>query len=159
VVRDRLTRTSLALATIALLASACFAPTTTSTGISIPGDPTLGELGLRLRCVEPGDTSCTDRALEIAEAMLVRLGTALPPTDPDDPLRVPFTIQVDRDPAWEWRSAGGPGGTTRMVAIDLEPFLAGRGDATARINGDDPRFGVPAGLTTQLLDALFVPED
>jgi hypothetical protein len=126
------------------------------TGISVPAGPQLVTYGLAERCGEPGDSSCTDRALDVAERMLVNLGPAQPPTEPPASIAMPFTIQVDRDPAWTWRASDGSGGETAVAVIDLEPFLESRGPALVRIAGDDPGYAVPDELARELLDALFL---
>ena len=144
--------------TLGVALTACGVTGLTSSGISVPAGPQLGEFGLTPRC-RGEDSSCTDRALEIAEETLQRLGPALPPAEPPGAgaeLIVPFTVQVDRDPPWEWRSSDEDGGSVAMATIDLEPYLAGRGDAIVRLGGDDPGYPAPRELVELLVDALFV---
>jgi hypothetical protein len=154
-VRPRLRVRPAILASVVLALSACGGGSVVGTGISVPTGPQLDELGLTERCVEPRDSSCIDRALDLAEQILVNLGAAQPPVDPSQPLLAPFTIQVDRDPAWEWRAGDGSGGRTAVAIFDLAPFLASRGRAVIRIAGDDPAYPVPDDLARQLIDALF----
>lgn len=141
---------------LGMLLASCLGPSVVGSGISVPAGPQLVEYELVERCGQPGDSSCTDRALDIAERILVNLGAAQPPTDPQASLAVPFTIQVDRDPPWEWRASDGTGGQTAVAIVDLEPFLEGRGPALVRIGGDDPGYAVPDELTRELIEALFL---
>lgn len=142
---------------LAILLAGCFATSTTSAGISVPAGSDLDRFDLRERC-GPRDSSCTDRALEIAGTILQSLGPANPPAPLPAPGLMPFTIQVDRDPAWEWRSADGSGGSTANAVIDLDAFLSGDGDAVVRIGGDDPGYPIPPALAQQLVDALFIQD-
>ena len=150
-------RAVLAIA-LAMALVGCGVSSTTSSGITVPAGPQLNQFALAPRC-PAGDASCTDRALELAEEMLRHLEAPLPPADgapTGTGLVVPFTVQVDHDPSWEWRSADGTSGSTGAATIDLEPFLAGRGPALVRIGGDDPAYAAPGDLTQQLIDALFI---
>jgi hypothetical protein len=140
---------------LAFLLAGCFATSTTSSGISVPAGPDLDRFDLRERC-GGGDPSCTDRAQDLISPILQSLGPANPPRPAPAPGVLPFTIQVDRDPPWDWRSSDGSVGTTSNVVIDLEALLAGNGDAVARIGGDDPGYPIPAALAQQLIDALFI---
>ena len=137
--------------------AACGVSSGRSSGISVPAGPQLEEYGLAPRC-QGQDSSCTDRAIEIAEEMLRQLGPPLPAAEApagDEAIVVPFTVQVDRDPPWEWRSTGGNAGTAGMATIDLEQFLSGRGDALVRLDESDTAYPVPGGLAEQLVETLF----
>ena len=136
----------------------CGVTSTSSSGISVPSGASLDEFELRDRCNPKDPTEdCTDRALEIAEAMLQRLGQPQPPEDLRAAVAGPhFDIQVDRDPPWDWRSADGSTGTTPTATIDLVPcFVSGDG-AIVRLDVDAPGYVVPLDLTQRLVDALFV---
>jgi len=145
------------------LAVAACAPTVTtitSSGISVPGAPMLTAFDLHERCPLGQEArSCTDEALEVAGEILQQLGGPLPPAEFGGELILPFPIDVERNPAWEWSSSNGERGTTLSATIDLEPFLAGRGDAVVRLGGDDPGYAVPDALAEALVDTLFLPGD
>ena len=144
---------------LAILLAGCGIGSTTGSGISVPTGPQLNEFTLTERCQAAGDSSCTDRALEIASELLRRLGPPMPPED-DRPavpeVRVPFTISVDHDPPFEWDSADGTRGTTAGARIDLEPFLAGRGPAIVRIDATELTYPAPDDVSQLLVDALFL---
>ena len=147
---------------LVLALAGCGVTSMTSSGITVPAGPAvLDPFGLRERCGPgPGSETCTDRALEVAGEMLQNLGNPLaPPSESTPPFVMPFAIQVDGDPAWEWRSADGSGGSTPTATIDLEPFLSGSGDAIVRLAGDDRGYPVPEDLAQQMVDALFVRAD
>ena len=149
-------RRLLAIAFVAL-ATGCGAWNSSSSGITVPGGPQAAQFGLTPRC-QPGDSTCTDLALATVDEILGNLGAPLPPAPgapPGPQVNFRFTIQVDRDPAWAWRSADGSGGTTGNAMIELEPYLAGRGDALVRIAGNDAAYPIPPELAQPLVDALF----
>ena len=137
-------------AALAVALTACGVTALTSSGISVPAGPQLDQFGLTAKC-QGEDSSCTDRAMEIAEGMLQRLGPPLPPAPAPAAgaeLVVPFTIQVDRDPPWEWRSTGsgtdGSSGTVGMATIDVEPFLPGEATRSCGLTATIPRIRCPA---------------
>jgi hypothetical protein len=140
---------------LALLLAGCMGTTTVGYGISVPTGPDLDRFGLRERC-SGEDASCTDSAYDLVGTILQSLGPANAPNPSPALGGPPFILQVDRDPPWEWRSSDGAGGTSANVVIDLEPLLAGRGDAIVRIAGDDPGYPIPTALAQQLIDALFI---
>jgi hypothetical protein len=157
----RFSRTAALAAALVLALAGCGLSSVSSSGITVPAGPAaLDAFGLRERCNPgPGSDACTDRAFGVVGEMLQNLGSPSPPAPGlTAPLVAPFTIQVDRNPAWEWRSADGSGGSTAAAVIDLEPFLSGRGDAIVRIGGDDPGYPVTPELAQRLVDALFVRE-
>ena len=143
------------LGATALMLTSCLGTSTVGYGLAVPAGPQLAEHGLAERCSEPRDSSCTDQAFDIAERILVNLGAAQPPVEPQASIEVPFIVQVDRDPPAEWRSTDGDGGEATLATIDLEPFLEGRGPALVRIGGDDPGYAVPDQLARELIEALF----
>jgi hypothetical protein len=146
---------------LALLVAGCPITSVGSSGIGYPVDPTLSHYGLRLRCTMPEDASCTDRALDIVGEAFPDLGGELPPwplpRDEAQPAIVPFVIEVQRDPPWDWRTIDEKGGRSGRAAIDLTQFLVGRGDAYVRFDESDPAFTFPDRWAERLVDALFVP--
>lgn len=147
----------LALAIAALLCG-CWATSLSSGGMAMPGQPTLGELGVAERCA-PADPSCWEAAQELVEPILVNLGEAIDDPATDGPDAVPpgdrLIITFDSDPPFRWRSAVGGDGETTRAHIDLTDAVDGGMAYAVVVEGR--AFVVDAELARRLLDVLFVP--
>ena len=153
------------LGLILLLSGCLLGGSTSSSGLAHPVGPTLARYGLRERCAD--EATCIDRAFEVARTIFHSLGERYDgPGDPAQPGVVPFTIDFDHDPPFDWRATddvgpGGSGGTSGRISVDVTAILAGDGQAFAVIGGtgEGHAYVIPDDLARQLLDALFVPAD
>lgn len=149
----------LAVCSLALACGSTFE--TRSAGIDYVTDVgALRPFDLVPRC-RPGDSSCSDRALQLAEPILRSLG------DPYDgpgiadtsgsPADGSLPLVFHRDPAVQWTSPTGAGLTNRF-AIDVGPYLLGSGVPFAVVDSSDGtiRFSLISRVADELISALYL---
>jgi len=154
-------RRLLALIFSGFLASGCGGGfETRSAGLDFGTDvAALQPFGVAVRC-RPRDSSCTDRALQMLEPMLLRLGDPYAGPGVSDSSGSPtdgsLLLVFHRDPAVRWQSTDGAG-MTRRVAVDIGPYLLGIGEAYAIVDSDAPlRFVLPHAAADELISSLYL---
>lgn len=154
-------RRSLALALWSLLLVACGGGfETRSGGIDYATDITaLEPFGVAIRC-QPGESSCSDHAVQMLEPMLQSLGERYAGPGVDDtsgsPVDGSLLLVFHRDPAVPWRSAEGAG-LTKRVAIDVGFLLRGTGQAYVVVDTEDRtlRFTLSKAIADALIATLY----
>jgi hypothetical protein len=139
---------------VLLAAAGCGLGSTSSSGMTYPAGASLEQFGLRDRC--PPEADCSERAMEVIEGALARLGPEIMDTPittnggaagpPADRLY----IDVTSDPMLAWRSSSGPEGASAGFMIDLtdeNPYVVVAPRFAFRLSDAD---------AAAIRDALFV---
>jgi len=155
-------RRSLAVTLLSLLLAACGGGLETRFGgIDYATDVTaLHPFGVAVRC-RPGESSCTDRAVQMLEPMLLSLGEPYTGPGVEDtsgsPVDGSLLLVFHRDPAVPWQSAEGTG-MTKRVAVDAGSLLSGTGQAYVVLDAEDGthRFRLSREIADALIATLYV---
>jgi hypothetical protein len=148
---------------LCLLAGCLGITSTGSAGLVVPTGPTLEVYGVADRC--SGDDTCFDGVQALTEDILAHLGepVASPPGLPsvDGQPAVPLTVDVERDPPFDWRAADDEPGTSPRVRFDLSDHFLTDGDVVVNVGtDDDPRwYAVPDELGAELARLIFARTD
>lgn len=134
---------------------------TRSAGIDFATDAgALRPFDLVTRC-RPGESSCSDHALQLAEPILRNLGDQYDGPGITDtsgsPAEGSLPLVFHRDPAVQWTSSTGTGQTKRF-AIEVGPYLLGSGISFAVVDTDEGtlRFRLASQVADELISALYL---